>query len=321
MLSRRAFCSAAVATGAAIILPSEAEAKKKAKPKKPDVCAVPCAAPGMSYIVLDGKTGIPFNGVSLNEDEEKLIASITKVGTVTGAFDAMKRFGLTDQTILKASFNAASVPWSDFKDFTPGEKHTLGEWMNWTGITSHNGAAVVLAESIGKIIMPTADDPMVVFVRAMNDRAKAQGLTHTQFYNPNGLDDINFSTAREAAEMMRQGVLAFPKEFREYFGKKEYQGIKNHYKVLGQAGIFAAKSGYTTAAGRCGVFAAEQQGELIVGAILNAPRGPDGDVNAVREAQTVWLARKAFKQMGITAQDAPKEKPAAKPQRRRQLKR
>jgi len=76
----------------------------------------------------------------------------------------------------------------------PGERMTVADLLRGLLLESANDAAVTLAERIG--------GSRAGFVRLMNRRARALGLTDTRYANPIGLDDANNrSTARDLVRL------------------------------------------------------------------------------------------------------------------------
>lgn len=136
-------------------------------------------------------------------------------------------------------------------------------------LASGNDAAVAIAVHIGHGVEQ--------FASMMNQRAKSLGALNTNFVTPNGLPDPNhYTTAYDlaciAAEAMQNPT------FREIVSTQYYRTstgavertFKNKNKILwNYEGGNGVKTGYTKAAGRCLVFAAERDGMQLVGVVLN----------------------------------------------------
>ena len=117
------------------------------------------------------------------------------------------------------------------------------------------------------------------FAALMNERARELGCTDTHFVTPNGLpDDDHYTTA---ADLCRIACTAMQNEafaalvgttYHETSSGDKTRTLKNKNKVLWQyEGGCGVKTGYTDAAGRCLVFAAEREGTRLVGVVLNCP--------------------------------------------------
>jgi D-alanyl-D-alanine carboxypeptidase (penicillin-binding protein 5/6) len=299
--SRRSFLG-----GAAALVLDEAFAKAADRGE-------PSSDPRMAYCVLDA-LGRPIPGLSRNEDKPMLIASLTKVMTGILVFDAIKSKLLSFDDVITVGPQAANEGGSDrYWNVKAGTKLAVHECLHWMGTVSHNGITMALAAEVARRRHPGTQDPIGDFVRDMNQKAANIGMPmpETQFQDVNGLHDRNRSTARGIAKMLQAGIKAHKAWYANYFGQTGYPENRthrttfvqeNHYGVVHKSNIYAAKSGFTHQAGRCGAFAGERNGVEIYGAILHAPNGrPDGgpirkpaDFNAVREAETLWLAEQAY---------------------------
>lgn len=150
-----------------------------------------------------------------------------------------------------------------------GERLSVRDLLYGLMLLSGNDAAVALAVHVGGTVES--------FVRIMNDRAAKLGLTNTHFVTPNGLHDAeHYTTAYELALI---GAEALKNEtFRQIVSTQYYTAetgdrvrtMKNKNALLWDYGnAVGIKTGYTSAAGRCLLFAAERDGMLLVGAVLN----------------------------------------------------
>ena len=106
------------------------------------------------------------------------------------------------------------------------------------------------------------------FVELMNETAARLGMTHTSFANPNGLDaEGHYSSA---ADMAKLAAYALKKEaFRRIVSTTSItigeRYLANHNKLLKlYDGCLGVKTGYTKAAGRTLVSAAERDGMTLV---------------------------------------------------------
>ena len=150
-----------------------------------------------------------------------------------------------------------------------GERLSVRDLLYGLMLLSGNDAAVALAVHVGGTVES--------FVRIMNDRAAKLGLTNTHFVTPNGLHDAeHYTTAYELALI---GAEALKNEtFRQIVSTQYYTAetgdrvrtMKNKNALLWDYdNAVGIKTGYTSAAGRCLLFAAERDGMLLVGAVLN----------------------------------------------------
>ncbi|MDO4543011.1 MAG: D-alanyl-D-alanine carboxypeptidase family protein [Clostridia bacterium] len=138
-------------------------------------------------------------------------------------------------------------------------------------LTSGNDAAVALAIHIAGSV----ED----FATMMNEKAKSLGCENTNFVTPNGLHNSNHYAS--AMDMSLIASYAMQNEdFAKIVGTTYHETetgavsrtLKNKNKILWEyEGGCGVKTGYTIAAGKCLVFAAERDGLLLVGTVINCP--------------------------------------------------
>ena len=152
-----------------------------------------------------------------------------------------------------------------------GERISLRDLLYGLMMVSGNDAAVALAVHFSGSVDAFAD--------RMNAHAAALGCTDTHFVNPNGLHDPDHYTSAFDLCRIAAAAMAHP-FFRELVSTQRYTAttgdrprtFHTKNKVLTQIdGGCGVKTGFTKKAGRCLCFAAERQGMLLIGAVLNAP--------------------------------------------------
>ena len=132
-------------------------------------------------------------------------------------------------------------------------------------LSSGNDAAVALAICCGGTVEG--------FVELMNDKARLLGLRNTHFENPNGLDSPgHYSSARDlavlAAYAMENPIFAKTVSAKTVTAGQRY--LRNHNKLLWMVdGADGVKTGYTKAAGRILVSAAERNGRRLIAVTIN----------------------------------------------------
>lgn len=150
-----------------------------------------------------------------------------------------------------------------------GEKIKLADLLYGLMLTSGNDAAVAIACHVAGSVEE--------FAVLMNARAAELGCQDTNFVTPNGLpDDAHYTTAYDLCLIAAAGMRN--EAFRTIVGTTYYRTesgdvtrtLKNKNKVLWQyEGGIGVKTGFTKAAGRCLAFAAERDGTMLVGVVLN----------------------------------------------------
>ncbi len=178
-----------------------------------------------------------------NSRAPRSIASITKVMTAI-VFMADEPDLNEWVTVDRSDVTNASVTY-----LRAGERIKLGDLLHLTLIASDNGAARALAR--------TSEGGMQGFLARMNEKASQLGLQSTRFADPSGLDANNISSAYDVSHMISfaagdptiGGVML--KQSHSLYTDRRAINIKSTNKLLGDAPITAAKTGYTTKAGFC----------------------------------------------------------------------
>ena len=149
----------------------------------------PCRAAAVSTsatsaILMDVDSGRVL--YAQNENKKMLIASTTKIMTALVALENGELRGTVKVTAEAANTEGSSMY------LKAGEMLTLETLLYGLMLSSGNDAAVAVAQGVAG----STDK----FVKLMNQKAKALGMSGTSFANPNGLDDEkHYSTARDMA--------------------------------------------------------------------------------------------------------------------------
>ncbi len=234
-------------------------------------------------ILIDGATGEVL--YEYNSDQQRPIASITKVMTMILVSEALESGKITKESVVTASAHAAWMGGSQIW-LEEGEQFTVDELMKAVAIGSANDAAVALAE----FVSGTED----AFVVEMNKKAKLLGMTDTTFKNSNGLDEEgHISSARDAAKMARE--LLTHEYLREYTSMwtEELRGgetqLVNTNKLLNQYdGVTGVKTGTTSLAGVCVAVSALKDDMELIAVVLGA------DSSTLRNADATKLLDYGF---------------------------
>lgn len=194
-------------------------------------------------------------------EEQSLIASTTKIMT---ALLICEQCNLADR--VKIPRAAVGIEGSSMY-LQEGEILSVQDLLYGLMLRSGNDAAVALAIYCAG---SEAD-----FVTMMNEKAEKLELFHTHFANPNGLDhDENYSTAADLAKL---AAYAMENEaFHRVVSCKSVtaggRALQNHNKLLFRYdGAVGVKTGYTRAAGRILVSAAERDGRRLIAVTIHAP--------------------------------------------------
>lgn len=205
-----------------------------------------------------------------NSKESLQIASLTKIMTSVVALDLAS----PDSYFEVTDYAANQIPTKI--GVVPQEKMSLKELLNALLLTSANDAAAVIQNGVDKKYKSA------VFIKAMNEKAKALNLTSSSFSNPQGFDDRrNYSSLQDLA-VLTQYALKNYKEFEEIVGK-DYEFLpkdSNHkqfdlYNWNGLVGVYpdtiGVKIGNTGKAGKTTIVVSKRGGKRLLAAVLGAP--------------------------------------------------
>ena len=216
-----------------------------------------------SAIVIEAKTG---HIIYQREANRKMFpASTTKMMTLITALE----YGKLDElvTVSNNAYGAeGSTLWLE-----AGEKIPLGDLLSGMMMISGNDAAIAIAEHV--------DGSVEKFANHMTKRAKELGAKGTHFTNANGLPDNNhYTTAYDLAILAAHGytldrfeeiVSAQEKTFPWVHDPTHLLRNENQMLWLYQGGN-GVKTGYTDAAGRCLVSAANRNGVQLIAVVLDS---------------------------------------------------
>ena len=157
-------------------------------------------SPYVGAISVNAETGVVV--FEENADREAYPASVTKLMTLLLVMEDVRagRYSLDDAVEATADAYKSEPSWVGIK---VGEKMSVRDLCAALMVESANDAAIVLGvHSAGSFD---------AFVARMNARAAELGMTHTKYYNPNGLPpnagkrypwkSFNVSTARDQMKL------------------------------------------------------------------------------------------------------------------------
>ena len=234
--------------------------------------ALPWPAQGQAYVDIEG---VGLLGSSGPADTEVPIASVTKTMT---AYQVLRDHPLApDQdgptlTITPELFAAS-------KSTEAGE----------SGILLQVGEQLTLRQALLGMLLPSAGNlarllaawdagSVAAFVDKMNAQARALGMQHTNYADPAGISNLSESTA---ADQVRLGETVLnDAALAEMVATKAVKlpvagVVTNTDELLGMDGDIGIKTGSTSAAGGCLLFATRSAVSgvpvTIVGAVLGQP--------------------------------------------------
>jgi D-alanyl-D-alanine endopeptidase (penicillin-binding protein 7) len=203
---------------------------------------------------------------SRNPDTPLPIASITKLMTALVVLDA----GLPLDEPIEITKEDRSLGKGAYSRIAYGSKLTRGELLRLALMSSENRAA----HAVGR----TYPGGTKAFVRAMNAKARALGMTRSRFVDAAGLSSENMASPRDLVRLV--DASAANKTIREYstdhvhavkVGRKILE-FRNTNTLIGNPtwDIAVQKTGYISEAGQCLVMQAVIDGRTVVMVLLNS---------------------------------------------------
>ena len=202
-------------------------------------------------------------------DDRRYPASTTKIMTLITALETK---GVNPDDAVTISGGAADTEGSTMW-LEQGERFRLEELLYGMMLVSGNDAAVAVAEHISGSVP--------AFAKRMTEKAREIGAQNTRFVNSCGLHHpLHYTTAHDLALITAYGYRN--PAFRRIVATKEhhvpllkppfFRNLENENMLLWiYPGANGVKTGYTDAAGRCVVTAAERDGVQLVSVVLDGP--------------------------------------------------
>ncbi len=259
--------------------------KPAAKPKPRPVAVVPSAEPKPpfeAYAVADAVDGKVLEGQNMYLRWPQ--ASLTKLMLAAVVVDHIERGELKLSDSITATKNAQGMGGTQVF-LKAGETFTLDELMTAAMVESANDAAYAIAEHVAG----SADG----FVALMNRKARALGMTDTEFHCVHGLPPApggsdNLTTCDDMIRLARE-ALQHPQilnwtSIEQTTFRNGTLVITNKNKLVGRVpGVDGLKTGYTRRAG-FNIVATGATGErrLIV-VVLGSPESRVRDAFAVEK--------------------------------------
>ena len=238
-------------------------------------------------IVTDAGTGDVLS--SVNADELRYPASLTKMMTLYMLFEALRDRRVSLDQLVPVSSAAASMSPTKL-GLVPGTTLTVEQAILGLVTKSANDAAAALGELMG------GDEER--FAQMMTLRARALGMSRTTFRNASGLPDFaQVTTARDLAVLARHLVQDFPVQYR-YFSTPSFmfhgRTILNHqHLLLTYPGADGIKTGFINDSGYNLVTSALHGSTRLIGVVMGAASGGE------RDDHMASLLDAGFERMGV----------------------
>ena len=250
--------------------------------------------PRHAAMILDANTGAVLHSDAA--DELRHPASLTKMMTLYLTFETLETSRLSMASKITVSQEAAAAAPSNL-ELEPGEQISVSDAIRALITKSANDVAVALSEKIG--------GSQANFVRLMNAKARALGMSKTNFENASGLPNADqVTTARDMITLALHLQDDFPAYYPLFATRAfTYNGssYRNHNTLMNNLqGIDGIKTGYTRSSGFNLVSSFRRGGKHLVGAVFG------GSSAGVRNAEMRMLLSRTLNR----ASSAKTRKPA-----------
>ncbi|ONG47274.1 hypothetical protein BKE38_24115, partial [Pseudoroseomonas deserti] len=249
--------------------------------------------------VMDSATGEAI--ISVNADEPRYPASLTKMMTLYMVFDAMQQGRITAATRIPVSRHAAGQEPSKL-GLKPGSSIAVRDVILGLVTKSANDAAAAIAEHLG--------GSEVQFGRMMTRKAEQLGMRNSSFRNASGLPDANqVTTARDMAILSRALIRHFPNRY-GYFSARsfEYRGrtVTGHNRVLTEYdGADGLKTGFIRASGFNLAASAMRDGVRVIAVVFGGATSRERDDHIMALMDRGFAERGAAPRGGMMMAERP----------------
>lgn len=234
-----------------------------------------------SALLMDQDSGT----VLYEQEPDRLIppASLTKIMTLYLIWEDVQAGKAKLNGKIKISREAAETGGSSM-NLKAGERVKLIDLIKGMAVASGNDACMAVAEHFGG---------EEAFVARMNKKAKALGMKHTTFKNPNGLPASGqLTTARDIMILADAYLKAFPDSLNIHsltsFTHNKVRK-RNSNRLLGVCdGVDGLKTGYVAASGFNIVATAKRDGRRLIAVVLG------GKTSRVRNHETTQILELGF---------------------------
>ncbi|MEO6847717.1 MAG: serine hydrolase [Chthoniobacterales bacterium] len=229
-----------------------------------------------SSITVDNQTGYIL--AKDKENDKRQIGSLTKIATAMVVLDWVDASHSDLGAMVAVPQEALAAGGVNPVGLMVGDEISLRDLLYGALMASDNVCATVLAYHVGsKLNNPHHLPPVQNFVTQMNALSRINGMRHTLFLNPAGMDNFEgqlpYSTAADVARLTRY---AYTKAaFKFYVSQKSRElharrggseisiAIESTNQLLGQQGIDGVKTGRTSHAGDCVVLSSSRSSESV----------------------------------------------------------
>lgn len=249
----------------AVLLAAAQEVAAQARGARPTP-----APPYRAAVLMEATSGeILFEE---NGGERRPPASMVKMMTMLLVAESVAAGRLSWDEPITASREAERMGGSQVYLAT-GETFTLAELMEAIVIASANDASLAVAEGVA--------GSREEFVDQMNERARALGMTATEYHTPHGLPPAkdqqpDLSSARDMALLAREvlrhpRIMAWSDTAESTFRNGTFQLLNTNHLIRTTPWVSGIKTGYTREAGFNLTATGERNGMTLIAVVMGAP--------------------------------------------------
>ncbi|RYJ20390.1 D-alanyl-D-alanine carboxypeptidase [Streptomyces sp. L-9-10] len=242
----------------------------------PPTAAAPTVAAKGALLVDDATGATVF---AKDADTGRRMASTTKIMTAAVVLDARNLDLDREVTVEQAYRDYVAANGTSTADLRTGDRLTVRQLLYATMLPSGSDAAYALADTYGT--GATREARTASFIARMNAKAAELGLADTVFASFDGIG-TDTTTPRDLAKLAQHAM--DNATFRTIVKATSYKSTApaanggtrtytwyNTNQLLGSyAGVIGIKTGTSTPAGLCLVFAATRGDKTVVGVVLNS---------------------------------------------------
>lgn len=229
------------------------------------------ANPRYAAIVIDAATGAVLH--EENADEERYIASLTKMMTLYLLFEAVEQKRISLDTDMHVSAFAASMPPTNIR-LQAGNTLSVRDAIKALVVRSANDVAVVVAEALA--------GSEARFSQLMTSKARQLGMHSTIFRNASGLPNREqVTSARDMSVLSIRLMKDFPQHY-HFFSTQSFRhrGItyNSHNRLLRYfEGADGLKTGFIRASGFHLATSAKRDNHRLVAVVMGGETASSRD--------------------------------------------
>lgn len=243
-------------------------------------------------------------------DEAAPIASVTKLMTAIVLLDEKpdleQTIAITDEDVDRLKFSSSRLP--------VGTRLTRSRLLHLTLMSSENRAAHALAR--------TSARGTEAFVAAMNEKARALGMSGTHFADPTGLSPFNRASAHDLTKLMDAASRYAPiRRFTQDEGARVRVGprmlnyVNSNPVVRNGWDVLVSKTGFIREAGRVVVVGFKAAGRNLAVVLMGAETSAQRTRDLVRVRD--WVRGLAGAKVAAKAKPGPRAKAPRSSRKRR----